>query len=280
MARRKGARPSAREQEVAASLRRTPRARRVAPPHPVHAFLLRRGLEVKPSPPDLPFPPGLGPEAEGRIAEKLGSYAFRLFLRGAILHPEGFRPEDATHYLEPDQALELAGELVGLPRGRFRLLQGARSFGGTLEWYVARELERRLGFSVATGLAWRARGVGGDLDVAAVADGRLVYLELKSGPPKHLFGAEVRSWVERVRALRPDVALFVLDTSLRLSDKVLPMLAAELERSGRPARPRQLVRDVWALTPHLFAASARWDLVGNLLLAIAEGLRALAPEPL
>ncbi|MBI5542771.1 MAG: hypothetical protein HY901_02705 [Deltaproteobacteria bacterium] len=51
-----------------------------------------------------------------------------------------------------------------LPRGRYRLLRPARSFGGTLEWYVARELKRRLGFEVATALALacprRGRGPG------------------------------------------------------------------------------------------------------------------------
>ncbi|MBI5544398.1 MAG: hypothetical protein HY901_10940, partial [Deltaproteobacteria bacterium] len=225
-------RPTAHQQEAAAASRRAPRAHRLAPSHPVLAHLLRRGIEAKPTEPDLPFPPGLDLARADRFGEMLGSYAFRLFLRGAILKPRGFRPAEATRYLEADQAGHFAAELCSLglaarlPRGRCRLLRAARSFGGTLEWYVARELERRLGFAALTGLSWRARGVGGDLDVAAVADGRLVYLELKSGPPKHLSTSEVACFVDRVRALRPDVALLVLDTSLRLSDKVLPMLVA------------------------------------------------------
>lgn len=278
-------RPTAREQEAAAALRRRPRARRTAPAHPVHAFLLRRGLEVKPTEPDLPLPRGLDPARVDRFGELLESYAFRLFVRGALKTPEGFSAEEATRYLDAHQAQALAEELLGLGilerqgRGRFSFVAPARSFGGVLEWYVARELERRLGFAVATGLAWRARGVGGDLDVAAVADGRLVYLELKSGPPKHLSESEVASFCDRLHALRPDVALFALDTSLRLSDKVLPMLGAELARRGPAPAPRRLVRELWALTPHLFAANAKWDLVGNIILGIAHGLRALSPEP-
>jgi hypothetical protein len=278
-------RPTAREQESAAASRREPRARRIAPVHPVHAFLLRRGLEVKPTEPDLPLPRDLDPARVDRFGQLLESYAFRLFVRGALKEPEGFLPEKATRYLSADQASALAGELLGLgvleraPRGRFRFLAPARSFGGVLEWYVARELERRLGFSVATGLAWRARGVGGDLDVVAVADGRLVYLELKSAPPKHLSESEVASFCDRLHALRPDVALFVLDTSLRLSDKVLPMLGVELARRGPAPQPRRLIRELWAVTPHLFAANAKWDLMGNVIRGIAQGLRALSPEP-
>jgi hypothetical protein len=41
--------------------------------------------------------------------------------------------------------------------------------------------------------------------------------------------------------------------------------------------PRRLVRDTWALTPHLYLVSAKEDLVENACRAVAEGLRALAP---
>ena len=34
-----------------------------------------------------------------RFVEALRHYAFRLFLRGAIQHPEGFAPDDATRFL-------------------------------------------------------------------------------------------------------------------------------------------------------------------------------------
>jgi hypothetical protein len=208
-----------------------------------------------------------------------------LFLRGAIQRGAAFRPAQATRYLGAAQAGAMAEALVELglaerlPRGRYRLLRPARSFGGTLEWYVARELAARLGFAVATGLTFPVPGVGGDLDVVAAAEGRLVYLELKSSPPKHLLASEVRAFVRRVRALRPDVTLFVVDTALRLSDKVLPMLLAELGRgaaAGLPP-PRRVLRDVWALTPHLLAVNARHDLIGNIACAVGAGLRALAP---
>jgi hypothetical protein len=122
--------------------------------------------------------------------------------------------------------------------------------------------------------------VGGDLDVVAAAEGRLVYLELKSSPPRHIWEAEVAAFFERVRALRPHLALFVVDTALRLGDKVVPMLRAELVRRGASAAlPRRIVRELWALTPFLYAVNARHDLMANIARAIAEGLRALAPAP-
>jgi hypothetical protein len=166
-----------------------------------------------------------------------------------------------------------------LPRGRYRLLRRARSFGGTLEWYVAHELRERLGFETAAGLKFRARGVSGDLDVVAAAEGKLAYLELKSSPPKHLSTGEVSAFFDRLEALRPHVSLFVMDTALRLSDKVVPMLREELVRRHPQARLEVLrvERELWALTPHLFAVNAEPDLVANIGRALAEGLLALAP---
>jgi hypothetical protein len=275
------------EAEAAAG-RHLPRAA-VPPPLPgeAAAMLARRGFSPRPAPPDLVFPPDLPGEAAERLAEQLGHYAFRLFLRGAIQRSDGFAPEEVTRYLRAAQARVMAESLVSLglaakqAGARYRLVVPVRSFGGTLEWYVARELHRRFRFDVATGLKFRTPGVGGDLDIVAAAEGKLVYLELKSSPPKHLSVGEVAAFFGRVRALRPDVTLFVMDTALRLTDKVLPMLAAELRvrRGDAAVVPRQVRRELWALTPHIYAVNAKPDLVANIGRAIAEGLVALSPLP-
>ncbi|ACG72862.1 conserved hypothetical protein [Anaeromyxobacter sp. K] len=279
-------RPGARELEAAAAARPPPAGRARAPASEPLAMLVRRGLDPRLSRPDLPFDPALPAPALDAIAARLGHYAFRLFLRGAILAPAGFLPSEATRYVDAARARAMAEDCVALglaerrPRGRYRLLRRARSFGGTLEWWVARELSSRLGLQVATGVRSGAPGVGGDLDVVAAAEGRLVYLELKSGPPKHLMAAEADAFVRRLRALRPDVALFAIDTALRLGDKVLPLLGRALVGPGGAApEPRRVVRDTWALGPHLYVASAKEDLIENLSRALAEGLRALAPAP-
>jgi hypothetical protein len=97
----------------------------------------------------------------------------------------------------------MAEELVALGlaeragRSRYRLLHPPRSFGGTLEWYLARVLAVRLGFDAATALRFGAPGVGGDLDVVAAAEGRLLYVEAKSSPPRQISDAEVRAFCSR-----------------------------------------------------------------------------------
>ena len=284
-------RPAAHELEQAEARRPPPRATvpsgsplATTPAGEALAMLRRRGFRPSPWPPDLPFPADLDPARTERFAHLLDHYAFRLFLRGAIQRRRGFHPAEATRYLGAEGARAMADELVALGlaertgRGRYRLLHPSRSFGGTLEWYVARELRERLGFDTATGLRFGAPGVGGDLDVVAAAEGRLLYLELKSSPPRQLGEREVAAFFDRLEALRPDLALFVVDTALRLGDKVVPMLVDEMaRRTGRRPKPHRVVRELWALSPGLHAVNAKGDLMANVARAIAEGLRAGRP---
>lgn len=253
-------------------------------------MLVRRGFEPCVAPLDLPFDADL-PEADAaRIAAHLEHYAFRLFFRGAILRPDGFFPADATRFLAPERALAAAESLASLglaerlPDGRYRLLRPASSFGGTLEWFIARQLRVRYALDAVAGVQFRAAGVGGDLDVLASAEGKLIAVEVKSSPPKHLGAAEVGAFFERIRALRPDLAIFAMDTALRLSDRVIPLFTAVLEdrarRNPRPVPPpRRVERELWAITPHVYVVNAKPNLIGNLGRALAEGLFALAPEP-
>ncbi|QSQ27196.1 hypothetical protein JY651_20775 [Pyxidicoccus parkwayensis] len=276
--------PRARELELSAAEAPPPPRQLLATGSEALAMLVRRGFQPTVAPLDLPFPEDLEPARMERLVERLGHYAFRLFLRGAILRRGPFLPAEATKYLEESQAAPFAEDLVELglatreDAGRYRLVYPAASFGGTLEWYVARELRGRLGFDVAAGVKFHAPEVGGDLDVVAAAEGRLLYLEMKSSPPKHLAPDEVGAFFRRVRALRPHLAIFVMDTALRLSDKVLPLLQTELSTQPPPP-PRRVLREVWALTPHLYVVNARQDLLTNIGIAIAEGFRALAPPP-
>jgi hypothetical protein len=247
-------------------------------------MLARRGFRACCSQPELPFPADFTEIGAEALCADLRHYAFRLFLRGAIKMSAGFTPREATRYVAPPRAEEFADRLVELrlaeriERGRYRLRQPAHSFGGLLEWFVARELRRTLGFDVMNRVQLRAGGVGGDLDVVAAAEGRLFYFELKSSPPRNLTQVEVKAFYDRLKILRPDAALFVVDTALRLSDKVIPLLSDELaQRGARRASATRWSRDVWRLTPWLVVVGAHPDLISNVRRAVAGILRENAP---
>ena len=98
------------------------------------------------------------------LSELLGHYAFRLFLRGAI--QKGRRICAGGNDEIPEAALSRGSmrsqwsNLVSLNRTLGKAATdcsgSAKSFGGTLEWYVARELGRRFGFDVAAGVRFHA----------------------------------------------------------------------------------------------------------------------------
>ena len=250
-------------------------------------MLVRRGFRPEASLPGGPFPLPLDEAVAERLSEWRGHYAFRLFLRGAIGKAESFRPAETTRYLAPRQAEEYAAALaeMGLAekttRGRYRLKWATPSFGGTLEWYVGRELARRFGFDVAPGVRLHVPGAGGDLDLVAAAEGKLVHPELKSSPPRNLAASEISEFCARLEVLRPDLALFVVDTALRLSDKILPMFMEELQRRGRGhCAKKRVAPELWALTPRLYLVNGSRDLMRNIGKAIAAGFRALASSPL
>ena len=76
---------------------RPPRLRRPpAPPGDALSMLARRGLRPSLARPDLPFPPDISSETAYALAERLGQYAFRLFVRGVIQHGDGFTPAETT----------------------------------------------------------------------------------------------------------------------------------------------------------------------------------------
>jgi hypothetical protein len=278
-------RATARDMERVAAARPLRVRRPAAPAGDALGMLARRGLRPSLAAPDLPFPSDISAETADALAERLGHYAFRLFLRGVIHHGDGFTPEETTRYVSAAQAQTFTETLVALGvvaangSDRYRLVRRAGSFGGTLEWYVGRELRRWLGFDVATGVKFHARGVGGDLDLVAAAEGKLIYVELKSSPPKHLSNGEVGAFLDRVRLVRPDLVVFAVDTALRLSDKVVPMLSDELARRCDTApAPCRIERELWTLGRHLYVVNSQPDLMTNIGRVIAEGLLAQHPQ--
>lgn len=284
----KGA-PTASDQERAAAVRANDLVKRGTIVSTLHGdaarMLVRRGFSPRSAGLELPFARDDSDRIGDAFCELLEHYGFRLFFRGAIANPAGFFPHETTRYLDAVRATEFAEQIVALGicerlnDGRYRLLQCPDSFGGTLEWFVARTLRQRYHFDVVEDVKFGAAGVGGDLDLVASAEGKLIYVELKSSPPKHLSVTEVGAFLDRVQALRPELSFFVMDTALRLGDKVLPMFESAAEERGIRLNTKSIDHEVFALSPTVYVHNARPELLLNLGIALAQGLRELSPGP-
>jgi hypothetical protein len=97
---------------------------------------------------------------------------------------------------------------------------------------------------------------GGDYDVVACAEGELIYVEAKSAPPRQVTEEQVSAFLDRVDTLRPDLAIFLCDTTLRMRDKLVPLFAVAGHRHGLDGRAVRLEREIWRVGPEVYLTNA------------------------
>ena len=246
----------------------------------MRATLRRRGLSWNGERDPTPLlVPRLRPARE-RHGALLRHYSYRLFLRDVLKHRTELRLGQLTRYSSRAVAARYlrflvdAGLVARVGRGCYRLRDARiNSFGGTLEWYVAELLTREFGCTATWGLRIPHAPHGGDYDVVACGDGEVIYAETKSAPPRQIFQEEVGAFLDRVDTLRPDVALFLVDTQLRMKDKLVPMFATEAVRRRLGWEARRLEREIWRVGPEVYLLNTDPDIVRNLGACLAAHFR-------
>ena len=224
----------------------------------VRAALRRRGLRWDGQRDPTPLLVPRARAARERHEALLRHYSYRLVLRDVLKHRHELGPRDLVRYASRAVAgrylrfLVEAGLVVRVGPGRYRLGDARiSSFGGTLEWYVAHVLACEFGCAATWGLRIPHAAHGGDYDVLACVEGEVVYVETKSAPPRQIDQSEVGAFLDRVDTLRPDLALFLVDTQLRMKDKLVPMFAAEVDRRRLGWDARRLEREIWRVGPEV-----------------------------
>jgi len=202
----------------------------------------------------------------------LHKYSFRLFLRDIINEKGPFRPADVGKYASPDVVRRYIRELISLgvlkKAGTRFALTSSRiySFGDTFEWYVSSIFTREFLCPAEWGVKLKEVQSGGDMDVAALVDGRFVYVEVKSSPPKHIEQHEIAAFLDRVIELRPDAAIFLEDTRLRMKDKIVPMFEDELRARWQRRAPavERMKAELFRVGNRLFISNSKPDVASNL----------------
>ena len=201
----------------------------------------------------------------------LGRYSFRLFLRDVIKHQDFFTHETVTRYATAEVTRQYIEYLVSV---RLITRKGAgyavarkrvRSFGETLEWYVAEILKREFSAEAVWGVKFKGRKTGGDYDVIAKLDCVLCYVEVKSSPPKQIYDSEIAAFLDRVADLSPEVAIFLMDTELRMKDKIVPMFESELARRKKEGVPVVRVeKELFHIGGRIYIINAKDSIAGNM----------------
>jgi hypothetical protein len=236
----------------------------------VLGWLRRRGLDARCKADDETLLLPRSPHGREDFYSLLCHYSFRLLLRDVLVHRESFSLADLQKYCSPDTArrylaaLRRARIVAARSRGR-HLLARARvnSFGDTLEWLVATVLEREFKVPALWNVRVERLPGGGDCDVLACAEGKLIYVETKSSPPRHIDQKHVAAFFDRLEALRPHMAIFLEDTKLRMEDKLVKMFEVEVVRRLGPEPPgvERVKGEIFTIENRVFLANTQPDLV-------------------
>jgi len=242
---------------------------------PVEEVLHRRGLAFRKANPteNLLLPDDISPTKERQFYEQMKRYSFRIFLREIITRRDLLESSRRRHFCSPETEEEYVEFLLrcGVLRRRRQGYELAketvRSFGGTLEWFVAQVMEREFSCPALWGVKFDHLPVGGDYDVLSWLEGNLLYLELKSSPPKHIESSEVRSFLDRIEALGPNFAVMLVDTELRMRDKMVVLFEEQLgsDTQGPKAQPVRRIFGETFLIPHqIYLTNSKPSLISNL----------------
>jgi hypothetical protein len=215
--------------------------------------------------------------------EMLKRYSFRLFLRDVIKHQPLFSLTQVTRYSTKEVTDEYIKYLVktgiAVPKNSdYRLTKAPiKSFGETLEWFVAEVFKREFSAEATWGVKMKRPGIGGDYDLLAKIDGAILYMEIKSSPPKQIYQSEIRAFFDRVYDLMPEIAMFFMDTELRMKDKIVPMFEDELRfRFAEPPDVKRMEKELFEVDverPKIFIINAKDSIINNIEKVLARHFR-------
>lgn len=237
---------------------------------PLEVILKRRGFTIyKKEPSDDLLVPSR--RYSPVFFERLKKYSFRLFLRDVIRHQTFFTLKDVTRYATERVSsgyvdfLLKAGIAEEFKNGYRLRKRPLKSFGSTLEWFIAGLIKREFCSESVWGVKFKRPGVGGDYDLIAKFDSSILYMEVKSSPPKQICENEISAFLVRVDDLNPEIAVFLMDTELRMKDKIVPMFEACLQkRHTSAACIERIEKELFHIDGKIFIINSKDSITANI----------------
>ena len=231
------------------------------------------------------FPSDLLPLYKIRFYEMMKKYSFRLVLRDMIKFQDRFRIRDLTRYCSSKvvqgycKRLCDMGVIIKNERGNYQTrVSPLYSFGPTLEWFVAEMFKKEFSSPAIYGVSIKNTPSGGDYDVIASWNQRLVYIEVKSSPPKGIEQNEISTFFSRTDDILPDVGFLFNDTQLRMKDKLVVMFEKDLgKRYGGKSKTlypvERLIEELFHVQNRVFIVNSKKDVVENFQICLKDYLR-------
>jgi len=235
----------------------------------IDVILKRRGFQIyKKEPSEDLFLPDR--ELVDDYYKMLHKYSFRLFLRDVIKHQDFFTLERVTRYATANVTNDYLDYIVSIglavkQANGYKLVTHIKSFGETLEWYLSEIFKREFGAEAIWGVKFKRPNIGGDYDVITKFNGSLLYGEVKSSPPKQIYDSEISAFLDRVSDLSPEISVFLMDTELRMKDKIVPMFENELKkRSAGPVEIIRMEKELFQMLDRIFIINSKDSIVRNI----------------
>ncbi len=231
------------------------------------------------------FPDDLSNSQKSQFYEMMKKYSFRLVLRDIIKHHDRFRIKDLTHYCSPKVVKGYCDRLYDMGliekngRGVYHTrLSSLYSFGPTLEWFIAEMFKKEFASPALYGVSVKRTHSGGDYDVIASWNQRLLYVEVKSSPPRGVELGEISTFFSRLEDLLPEVAILFNDTQLRMKDKLVVLFEEELERrygkeSKRFCPVERLIEELFHIQHRIFIVNSKKDVIENFRICLKDYLQ-------
>ncbi len=253
----------------------------------IEKLLNSRGIKIFKKNPDdrLFFPPVLTESQKNAFYEMMKKYSFRLVIRDIIKKHDRFRINDLTYYCSKAVVRRYCKKLLemGIISNKERdsyctVVPSIYSFGPTLEWFISEMFKKEFSSPAIYGVSIKKTHSGGDYDVISCWNRRLVYVEVKSSPPRGVEPGEISSFFSRIDDLLPDIAILFNDTQLRMKDKLVVMFEEELmRRYGEESKTlysvERLIEELFHIRHRIFIVNSKKDVVENFKLCLNDYLR-------
>ncbi len=211
-------------------------------------------------------------------------YSVRLLLHDLLAHPDGLPLKKLLHYCSENSARGILNNLISLGlvarEGndyRFQFAPVLRT-GDLAELFTGMLLIEEFQLPVLCNVSLGGNSSGGDFDILANWMQKLLYVEVKSAPPKGIHNSTVAAFLDRIVSLVPDIAIFLNDTHLRVKDKIVLMFEEELIRlqgiGSLENMPIQRVSEqIFQLNHYIYIMNSRRDLKMNFAVVFNDYLR-------